>query len=115
MITLEQLEEMFSNIGAGAKWDMTRPMLWGYFFTDRSKEKLEVASHELEREGYRFVSLFVPELDEGEEEYFFLHVEKAETHSPMSLHERNTQLYKFAEARNLDTYDGMDVGPINAV
>lgn len=112
MIELEKLEEMFSNIAADAKWDMNRPMLWGYFFTDSSQESLEAAARVLELQGYRFVDLFVPELDEGQDEYFFLHVEKEEAHTPQSLHERNMQLYAFAEAHNLDAYDGMDVGPI---
>lgn len=112
MIQLEQLEEMFSSISAGPKWDMSREMLWGYFFTDRSREKLEAAAHLLQQEGYRFVQIFVPELDDGVEPYFFLHVEKEEIHSPKSLHERNRLLYAFAEAHELDAYDGMDVGPV---
>jgi hypothetical protein len=111
MIQLEQLEEMFANIAAGAKWDMSRPMLWGYFFTDRSRPKLEAAARLLEQQGYRFVNLFVPELDEGQDEYLFLHVEKEEIHNPQSLHERNGQLEAFADAHELDAYDGMDVGP----
>ena len=36
MIELSQLEEMFANIKADAKWNMNEPMLWGYFFTDQS-------------------------------------------------------------------------------
>lgn len=112
MIQLEQLEEMFANIAAGAKWEMNRPMLWGYFFTDASRPKLEAAKCLLELQGYRFVDIFIPELDEGQDKYFFLHVEKEEVHSAQSLHERNCQLYAFADAHNLATYDGMDVGPI---
>ncbi len=111
MIELKQLEEMFDDISSGAKWDMNRPMLWGYFFTDRSESKLEAAGRLLELEGFRFVDLFIPELDEGQDKYFFLHVERVETHSPNSLFELNTQLYAFAETHKLDTYDGMDVGP----
>ena len=114
MIELEELQAMFAGIAEDAKWDMSRPMLWGYFFTDRSRAKLEAAVPELEREGYRFVDLFVPKLDEGAQEYFFLHVEKEEIHSPESLHERNGRLQAFAEVHSLDSYDGMDVGPIEA-
>ena len=113
MIELEQLEQMFENIAAGPKWDMTRAMLWGYFFTDSSREKLEAAARLLEKQGYRYVDLFIPEVDEGENLYFFLHVEKEESHSPASLHQRNLQLYAFAAAHDIDTYDGMDVGPIH--
>jgi hypothetical protein len=112
MIQFEDLKAVFDDIAAGAKWDMSRPMLWGYFFTDHSRTKLEAAAAALVQQGYRFVDVFVPELDEGEDEYFFLHVEREEVHSPESLHERNMQLYAFAELHELATYDGMDVGPI---
>jgi hypothetical protein len=112
MIEFAQLEEMFSNIAANTPWDMSGPMLWGYFFTDRSRERLEAFVPELEALGYRFVELFVPDLEEGQEEYFFLHVEKGEVHSAASLHARNLELYALARRHELDSYDGMDVGPI---
>lgn len=112
MIELEQLEEMFANIANGAKWDMSKPMLWGYFFTDPSEEKLASVVPALERDGCRFVDLYVPDLDEGEETYYFLHVEKEEIHTPSSLFERNGQFYALAELYGLGSYDGMDVGPI---
>lgn len=112
MIELSQLEEMFANMRANTDWDLDGPMLWGYFFTDRSAEKLQGLVPVLETQGYRFVDLYVPDLDEGDEEYFFLHVEKEEVHSPESLHERNQHLYALADLHRLDSYDGMDVGPI---
>lgn len=115
MIAFEQLEWMFTNIANGPGWDMSRPMLWGYFFTDRSREKLESVVPRLEHDGYRYVDLFVPELDEGVEPYFFLHVEKEEVHSPTSLHQRNAQLYALADQYGLDSYDGMDVGPLTGI
>ena len=62
----------------------------------------------------RFVDLYEPELDEGEEAYWFLHVEREEVHSPRSLHARNAEFYALAEAHDLLSYDGMDVGPIEA-
>lgn len=114
MIELEALKAMFNDIAAGSKWDMSRPMLWGYFFTDASAEKLQVVAKVLEDTGYRFVSIFEPELEDGEEQYFFLHVEREEVHSPESLHERNAQLYALADRYELQSYDGMDVGPITA-
>lgn len=103
---------MFASIAQGAKWDMSRPMLWGYFFTDRSREKLESALPALERSGCRYVDLFLPELDDGQEPYYFLHVEREEIHTPASLHERNAQFYALADLHGLDSYDGMDVGPL---
>jgi len=112
MIALEQLEEMFGNIKANTDWNVDGPLLWGYFFTDESEEKLKKVIPILEAQGYRFVDLSVPDLDKGQDEYFLLHVEKEETHSPSSLHERNQQLYSFVNLHNLGGYDGMDVGPI---
>lgn len=112
MIELSQLEEMFANIKADAKWNMDEPMLWGYFFTDQSHEKLSALVPVLESQGYRYVDMFIPELNEGQDEYFFLHVEKEEVHSPQSLFERNAHLYALADLHELDSYDGMDVGPI---
>ena len=112
MISLDQMEQMFANIQDGAGWDMSQPMLWGYFFTDRSSEKLESLAARLEKDGYRFVDIFIPELDEGVESYFFLHVEKEEVHSPASLHQRNSELYALADLYGVGSYDGMDVGPL---
>lgn len=112
MISFDQLEWMFDNIANGPRWDMSRPMLWGYFFTDRSKEKLESIVARLDQDGYRYVDIFLANLDEGVEPYFFLHVEKEEVHTPASLHQRNAQLYALADQYGLDSYDGMDVGPL---
>jgi hypothetical protein len=87
-------------------------MLWGYFFTDSDRIALERAAKKLEAEGYRFVDVFQPEDDGKPLPYFFLHVEKVETHSVDSLYKRNTQLEAFAKQNGLDTYDGMDAGPV---
>jgi hypothetical protein len=114
MISFETLQDMFENIRATTKWQIDGPMLWGYFFTDASAEKLQALVPVLEAQGYRFVDLFVPKLDEGEDEYFFLHVEKEEAHTVNSLHDRNLHLTALADHYGLSSYDGMDVGPIVA-
>lgn len=111
MIDIASLETMFSNIQKSTDWNIDGPMLWGYFFTDASADKLRALASELDQQGYRFVEMFIPELDEGEEEYYFLHVEKLEPHSVLSLHQRNQELYALADKFGVDTYDGMDVGP----
>lgn len=110
-IDLPSLESMFADIRAKTDWDIDGPMLWGYFFTDQSPEKLKQLAGVLEQQGYAFVDLFLPETEEGEEEEYFLHVEKVEPHTVLSLHERNQQFYALADAHGIRTYDGMDVGP----
>lgn len=112
-ITIAQLEDMFNNISAKTDLDMNGPMLWGYFFTHHEKNKLEQAKIQLEDQGYRYVDIFLADKDETTEpDLWFLHVEKIETHSPESLDKRNDEFYIFAEKFGLDSYDGMDVGPV---
>ena len=112
-ISLDFLEEMFANINESTEWDMNGDMLWGYFFTHNEPKLLEQARDELVAKGYRFVNLH--ESDETDQDgpcMWWLHVEKEETHTPESLDARNDELYVFAARHGLDSYDGMDVGPI---
>jgi hypothetical protein len=112
-ITIDALEDMFLNISKDAKWDMTQPMLWGYFFTHHEPKLLEQAKQKLIQQGYRFVDLsFSGEEDGNDHEQWWLHVEKEEIHTPQTLDQRNDELYIFANEQGLDSYDGMDVGPI---
>ena len=111
MIDIASLEAMFSNIQESTDWNIDGPMLWGYFFTDSSADTLRTLASELDQQGYRFVDMFTPELDDGQDEYYFLHVEKIEPHSVLSPHQRNQELYVLADRFGVDAYDGMDVGP----
>ena len=112
MIDLEQIKAMFANVTENAGWDLSQPMEWGYFFTDRQRAKLETAMKDLKKQGFQYVDLFMPQIEKGEEDYFFLHVVKVDVHTPETLFAQNARLYALAEAHGLDSYDGMDVGPI---
>ena len=112
-IDIEQLEEMFSNIQSTTDWDISGDMLWGYFFTNSDPAKLETVKELLVSEGYRFVDIHLADKNESNEsDVFWLHVEKVETHSPKSLEERNDKFYILAHEFGLDSYDGMDIGPV---
>jgi hypothetical protein len=113
MITREQLVEMFEGIGKDTTWDMSQPMVWGYFFTDPERTKLEKVAPILEKQGYRFVEVFLSDKeDPSEPDLWWLHVERIEVHTPDTLNERNQALYEFAADHRLASYDGMDVGPV---
>ena len=112
MISRDILQNMFDDMRARAKWDIDGLCLWGYFFTDHNRERLEQAVPHLERMGYRFVDVFGSEDEDEDERLLFLHVERREVHTVDSLVERNQELYQFAEEHGLETYDGMDVGPL---
>jgi hypothetical protein len=112
-ITREMLQKMFMNIFEKTDWNMLENMLWGYFFTHHEPESLEKARDLLVAEGYRFVNIYqLEEEDPNAPRPWWLHMEKEETHTPASLDERNDELYQFAYDQGLDSYDGMDIGPI---
>jgi hypothetical protein len=107
MITFVQLEDMFQNMRAKTKWNIDGDLLWGYFFADPEPQKLRSLSDELTKAGYRYVDLHLARNGSTH----VLHVEKIETHTPQSLHQRNMELYRLAEKYGITSYDGMDVGP----
>ena len=108
------LEEMFANIRANTDWPIDGDMLWGYFFTGKDPAKLESAGQALEARGYRYVGILRPDAEDEDQDTLYLHVERIETHTVESLHQRNTELYELVETLGLETYDGMDVGPVAA-
>jgi hypothetical protein len=113
VITIEQLDEMFYGIKQNGQWDLSEPLLWGYFFTDSDPYKLESVVPTLQEMGYKFVGIFQADKEsEDEPDLFFLHVELVEIHNSTSLDKRNDELYIFAHQKGLDSYDGMDVGPV---
>ena len=99
-----------------AGWNISGPLLWGYFFTDHIPAKLQAAVGQLESLGYRTVALYEAEADspdEGTDEpLYFLHVERVELHTPASLHTRNGDFNELALKLDLASYDGWDVGPV---
>lgn len=113
MIERALIEDMFAANRARGRWDMDGPLLWGYFFTSDTPEPLEAAAPALAAQGYRLVELYSTE-DEDVPELFWLHVERAETHSIDTLDKRNRQFDAFAAKWGLANYDGMDVGPVPA-
>jgi len=83
-------------------------LLWGYFFTDPDPKKLEKLVGPLEAKGYKFVKIYGTD----DKSTHCLHVERIEKHTPQTLHALNGEFYKLAEQFQLESYDGMDVGPV---
>ncbi len=86
---------------------LDNPLLYGYFFTDESYEKLEKVKVELIAQDYTFVSNEQFEDDENNE--FLLHLEKIESHSSASLESCLHKFNALAEKFNV-VFDGWDVG-----
>jgi len=92
---------------------MKKPMLWGYFFTHNAPGLLGQAKDELIKKGYEFVDIHLSDKEQPDEpDVFWLHMQKREIHTPQTLDIRHSELYVFANILGLDSYDGIDVGPI---
>jgi hypothetical protein len=114
MITSDALQDMFDSTRANTnvKWSIDDVCLWGYFFTDHDRQKLLAAAQALENLGYRVVGFLEPTAQDDDQGLLFLHVEMEERHTVESLNARNQELYRFASEFKLESYDGMDVGPV---
>lgn len=112
-ITLESIREMFKNMAQESDWDLTKPLLWGHFFTHSDPEVLERVVPLLMEKGLMPVNIYLSDKDsEDEPDLYWLHLEDIRLHTPESLDQRNDELYLFAHQEGLDSYDGMDVGPV---
>jgi hypothetical protein len=107
-IQLAELEAMFADMRAKTPWNVDGPLLWGYFFFDSDRTKLEHAAAEFAPAGYKVLGI---DQVEGRRS-FRLHVERVEKHTPATLNARNQELYSLATRLSLESYDGMDVGPV---
>jgi Regulator of ribonuclease activity B len=116
VIDRESLVEMFESIADRGEWDMSQPMLWGYFFTNRNEAALRAAVPALNSDQYEFVDIYLSEKDDpSDEDLWWLHVQRVEVHTVDTLAARNDRLSEFASRHGIDSYDGMDVGPAPTV
>lgn len=102
-IDFSAIEEMFAAMRVNSGWDMSQPLLWGYFFINDSKKPLVALSASLTKDRYRRVRLW----KQGQ---WRLHMEKIEIHDELSLFARNSTLSEMAAQHDVACYDGMDVG-----
>lgn len=115
MISRLVLEDMFADMRKKYKWSVDGPLLWGYFFTALDERKLRKAADALVKDGYTFVDIWLPTPEESDDnQTWWLHVERVEHHTVDTLLKRNTAFYALAKKYELESYDGMDVGPVKS-
>ena len=102
--TYEKLQSTFSQMESTPGFDVTKPLVWGYFFTAKKADNLMPARAKLVSDGYDFIRL-----EEDENGLWWLELSRAEVHSPESLHVRNTELFNYAVTLDGVDYDGWDV------
>lgn len=110
-IPQEKLQRMFDQMQQKSHWDLSQPLLWGYFFNNPTREPLDRAAPLLAAMGYRVVGIYLAEKKSpSTPDLWWLHIERAEIHSVDSLDARNHEFNNFAAAHGIAVYDGMDVG-----
>lgn len=108
---LEATRDLFANLRENTDWDLTAPLLWGYYFVHATAEPLQALATHLQAQGYTQVELFEQEAEDGDETFQVLHVERVEIHDEASLDQRNQELMALAQQMGVEDYDGVDVGP----
>jgi len=108
MISQTDIEQLFTKMRK-ASWNMEQELAWGYFFKDSHKESLVLLAQELSKQGYEVIDINQSYPDNS----YWLHIEKIEQHSVVSLHQRNQEFYQLAKEMNIHTYDGMDISPLD--
>lgn len=111
--SLKLIKNIFKDISKKTKWDMKKPMLYGYFFLHKEPALLETVKNSLVQKGYKFVGIdIVEKQDKSVPEIWRMHVEKQEIHTPETLNDRKSELTQLAFELGIDCFDGWDVGPI---
>jgi hypothetical protein len=108
-IDKETLQQMFDHIHQVCKWDIDKPMLWGYFFVHSTQAHLNVLGKYLVAQGYDLVEVYQDDKNNGEK--WNLHVQKVEVQTVDTLDRRDHELQELASKFGVDRYDGMEVGP----
>lgn len=106
-ISQAQIDAMFANMRAHAPWNVEGPLLWSFFFLDADKSKLQSAGADLAARGYRLAD--ISPTTSGDR--FRLRVERVEALTPATLYARDVEFEALARKFEIQSYDGMDVGP----
>lgn len=103
MISIEKIEEMYSNMESNGV-DTTSDFLYGYFFVSKKQKRLKKAVPDLKEMSFRFVDIY-----QSDDKNWWLHVERIESHSAQTLFELNKKLYAISDKYKIE-YDGYDLG-----
>ena len=106
---------MFKDCKDIDSFDIKSECLWSYFFTDADPDKLLAAGETLAERGFNLVGILeaAGSPDESDEQYYYLQVDRVERHTVDTLMACNEAFEKFAQERELHSYDGMEVGAVD--
>jgi len=109
MITLTSIQQMFDRMSSDGV-DIAKDLLWGFFFTDNDKKRLELAKQELGEKGFNFVGI-----RQDENGLYWLEMNRVMVHDPKSLLYVCKEMDAYAKMRSIGAFDGYDAGEIDAL
>ena len=111
---LEGIRQIFAEAQQEDNWNTDEPMLYSFYFVDKSVDKLEKLGLKLEADGYDFIDIF--ELGDEETEIstgeYLLHIDKVGAYTPETIALQNVEFQKLADELEIETYDGWEFGEI---
>jgi hypothetical protein len=76
-IPRENLERMFNQMQRQSHWDLSKPLLWGYFFVNPTREPLDRAAPLLSAMGYQVVKIYLADKKSASApDQWWLHIER---------------------------------------
>ncbi|WP_133406000.1 ribonuclease E inhibitor RraB [Parashewanella tropica] len=117
-ISKETLEAFFVETReftqqAEANFDIDEVCRWSYFFGDTSEQKLTKLGSYLESEGYEPIGFLEAGEEDENPDLIFLRVDMEEKHTVDSLYQRNQTFFALVKEYEVESYEGMDVGPVD--
>lgn len=106
MVTKESIEKTFDKMN-GNGINIKKQLLYGYFFTNKTKAKLMEFSKILVEKDYKLVDIY----ENGDT--WWLWMEKVEIHTPETLYQRCYEFYSLVKEFKFISFDGYDVGNPN--
>jgi hypothetical protein len=110
-IAPERIRDLFECFELMQKRPVEGVLVWRYFFTDYSPQRLQQAAETLMLLGYRFVALVAPD-PEYDAACYTLWVEREEVHTFESILVRNHELDALAARFCLRDYNVPCVGTL---
>jgi hypothetical protein len=101
---LRQIHSMFAQMKTSMGYDPTDKWIWGFFFCDSDKAKLEAVAAHMEQMGY---TRFGYRCDRPP--LYMLEMQKVEALTPHGLVDREKELKRLAKRLGVASYDGWEI------
>ncbi|CAN5128019.1 hypothetical protein BH09PAT1_BH09PAT1_1890 [soil metagenome] len=107
-ITMSDALSQFQTIKTKTKWDITKPLVWGYYFYDHDQTKLDHVALQLKKQGFMDVRI-LPAAGSTDNNYL-LYVSEKVVLTPELLYKQSQEFAKLATTNHLESYDGWEAG-----